>query len=106
MTVPFPSIYISAGEHQTYFVEHIPVSCREEHFFVRRAGETMVLSSNRPLFRSKGLKHRRGDYQVLSAQVHNIGLLNRIIDAIEAKKALWDKDTLPPSGTWPIVAPT
>lgn len=93
------SVYLSVGEHRTYFVEHIPVSGREEHFFVRRAGKTMVLSSNRPLFRNKGLKHRRGDYQVLSAQVHNIGLLNRIIDAIEAKKALWDKDTLPPSGT-------
>lgn len=93
------SVYISVGEHQTYFVEHIPVSRREEHFFVRRAGETMILSSNRPLFRSKGLKHRRGDYQLLSDQLHNIGLLNRIIDAIEAKKELWDKDSLPPPGT-------
>lgn len=89
-------VYISVGEHQTYFVEHIPVPRREEHFFVSRAGETMILSSNRPLFRNKGLKHRRGDYLVLSAQVHNIGLLNRII---EAKKDLWNKDSLPPSGT-------
>jgi hypothetical protein len=85
------------SEHQTYFVEHVPVSSREEHFFVKRAGEIIVLSSNRPLFRNKGLKHRRGDYTVLSAQVHNIGLLNRFIDAIEAKKDLWDRNTLPPN---------
>jgi hypothetical protein len=94
----FPiSIYIAAGEHQTYFVEHIPVSSREEHFFVTRAGETIVLGSNRPLFRRKGLKHRRGDYQVLSKQVHNIGLVNRLIEAIETKQDLWDRDTLPPA---------
>lgn len=88
----FPiNVYLSVGEHQTYFVEHIPVSGREEHFFIRRAGETMVLSSNRPYFRNRGLRHRRGHYTVLSAQVHNIGLLQRLIDAIEAKKELWDK---------------
>jgi hypothetical protein len=93
---PFPiSIAISFNEKQTYFVEHIPVSSREEHFFVTRGGETIVISSNRPLFRNKGLKHRRGDYEVISAQMHNIGLFNKIVDAIEAKKELWDRNTLP-----------
>lgn len=93
---PFPiSVPVSYNEKQTYFVEHIPVSSVEEHFFVTRAGGTIVLASNRPLFRGKGLKHRRGDYKVISQQVHNMGLLERIIDAIEAKKDLWDKDTLP-----------
>lgn len=70
-------------------MEHVPVSSREEHFWVKRAGETIVLSSNRPLFRNKGLKHRRGDYEVISGQMHNIGLFNKIVDAIEAKKDLW-----------------
>lgn len=93
---PFPiSVEISSFEKQTFFVEHIPVSAREEHFFVTRGGETMVFESNRPFFRAKGLKHRRGEYKLISQQVHNMSLVNRIIEAIEQKKDLWDKNTLP-----------
>jgi hypothetical protein len=93
---PFPIyIEISFSEKQTWFVEHVPVSSREEHFWVKRAEDTIVLSSNRPLYRNKGLKKRRGDYEVISGQMHNIGLFNKIVDAIEAKKDLWDRNTLP-----------
>ncbi len=48
-----------------YLVEHIPIGERKEHFKVHGRNGHILVESNRPLFRNKGLKHRRPDFKVI-----------------------------------------
>lgn len=68
-----------------YVVEQRRTSATEEQFTVLAKKKKLVITSNRLLFRNKGLKHRRPDYKLIQGEVWNISFLEQIIDAIDKR---------------------
>lgn len=66
-----------------YLVEYNQVDKKFEHFIVKAANKTLVVQSNRPLYKSKGLRHRKPDFKLIRGQVSNIYFLRLIYDAIQ-----------------------
>ncbi|HEV7333253.1 MAG TPA: hypothetical protein VGN63_19615 [Flavisolibacter sp.] len=67
-----------------YTIEHIPIDQRREHFKLIARNKTLTIESNRPLFRNKGLKHRRYDLKVIGeAQIWNREFMAKIYEQIE-----------------------
>jgi hypothetical protein len=67
---------------RTYIVRHQVVDKRTEKFVVQRMDEIWILESNRPLFRSKGLKKRRPDFKFIDGDVRNVTFLAKMEEAI------------------------
>jgi hypothetical protein len=67
------------------FVEHTIISERSEHFKVIGRNKFIVLESNRPLFRNKGLKHRKPYFKIIEGQIDFYASIQVIIDAILLK---------------------
>lgn len=65
-------------------VEYTKVDSRKEHFKVSSKTSYLLISSNRPFFRSKGLKHRRPDYDIIEGRVYNSSVYNKILDELNA----------------------
>lgn len=63
-------------------LEHIPVDERREHFKVEAANKTLIIESNRPFWRNKGLKHRKYDLKLIEGHVANMSFVYKINDAI------------------------
>jgi hypothetical protein len=68
-----------------YVVQHRRTSATEETFTVIARNGTLKFSSNRPLFRGKGLRHRRPDYKLIEGSLWNRSILEKIIEAIDEK---------------------
>ena len=67
-----------------YTIEHIPIDQRTEHFELIARNKTLTITSNRPLFRNKGLKHRRYELKVVEGmEVRNMAFLQKIYEQIE-----------------------
>jgi hypothetical protein len=60
--------------HSEEFIEHFKVSARNKSF---------VLQTNRLLFKSKGLKFRKGQWKIINGNMHNTNALEKIIKEIE-----------------------
>ena len=56
-----------------------------EHYEVKAKNKSLTLQTNRLLFESKGLKHRKGQWKLISGNLHNAAALEKIIKAIEGK---------------------
>jgi len=56
-----------------------------EHFEVTARNKKLTLQTNRLLFISKGLKHRKGQWKVISGHMNNSYALGKITAAIEEK---------------------
>jgi hypothetical protein len=56
-----------------------------EDFQVTAKNKTLVLQTNRLLFISKGLKHRKGTWKLVSGNMHKSYALEKIIEAIQEK---------------------
>jgi hypothetical protein len=56
-------------KHYRYTVEQIPVDQRTGHFKFIARNKTITITSNRPYFRNKGLKHCRYEIKVLEDYV-------------------------------------
>ncbi|MBS1915305.1 MAG: hypothetical protein JST87_03450 [Bacteroidetes bacterium] len=56
-----------------------------EHFEVTARNKKLTLQTNRLLFLSKGLKHRRGQWKIIAGTLNNFSALQKIIAAIEEK---------------------
>jgi hypothetical protein len=54
-----------------------------EHFRVSAGGRSVVVQSNRPLFLSKGLKHRKHQWKVVEGSVLYFRALEQTLDALE-----------------------
>lgn len=71
-------------------VEQIELDSRTEHFKIIGHNKSIVLESNRPLFRNRGLKHRKPDFKIVEGKVKYGGsidiLVTAIMDKIEPKK--------------------
>lgn len=66
-------------------VEYIPVNNKIERFKISGKDKYIVLESNRPLFRNRGIKHRKPDWKVFEGEVKYAGgLLDNVKEAINA----------------------
>jgi hypothetical protein len=65
-----------------YLVEHMPISSQEEHFIITARNGSLILSSNRPLFRNKGLKKRPPDFKLIQGTTSDISFLEDVVNAI------------------------
>lgn len=54
-----------------------------EHFMLLGSRKVLLLQSNRPLLRAKGLKHKHIEWKVLFGDIIYQSLLEEIISAIE-----------------------
>lgn len=64
-------------------IELVEFTDREEKWAVRARNGGFQAINNRPLFRNKGLKHRRIDWKLDAQRVWNARLLETILEAIE-----------------------
>ncbi|RYY49946.1 MAG: hypothetical protein EOO06_05430 [Chitinophagaceae bacterium] len=65
-------------------VIHIPVNNRVERFELTGKNKSIILESNRPLFRSKGIRHRNPTYNIIEGQVLHIASLDPFLEQIDA----------------------
>ena len=64
-------------------VEHISINSHKERFKISGRDKFIVLESNRPLFRGKGLKYRKPDWKLVEGEVkYTGGLLDQVKEAI------------------------
>lgn len=63
-------------------VQHILVDDRYEHFKVIARNKTLLLQSNRPFFRKRGLKHRRPDWKLLDGEIFHGAVYEQILEQI------------------------
>jgi hypothetical protein len=70
-------------------IEQFDVTDRSEKFRVIARNKTIILESNRPFFRNKGLKYRKPDWKVISGDVHRGSglemLQNKILEVVDKK---------------------
>jgi hypothetical protein len=64
-------------------VEYVLVNKREEQFKIIARNGSVTFSSNRPLFRNKGLRRRRPDYVLIEGNIPNKSTENQLIEAIQ-----------------------
>lgn len=65
-------------------VERVYKSAQIERFDVVAANRTLTIQSNRPLLKAKRLR-RRPDYKLIAGAVHNLHILEQIIEAIHER---------------------
>lgn len=70
--------------NRRYLVEHIKISKREEHFKVLARNGSITFSSNRPFFRSRGLRHRHPSITVIEGHLWNISITKKLLEQIQA----------------------
>ena len=63
-------------------VEHINITGISEQFRIVAKNKTIVIESNRPLFRNKGLKSRKPDFKLIEGVVLYQSGLDQVISAI------------------------
>jgi TolB-like protein len=66
-----------------YLVEYIVVNKREEQFKVIARNGSVTFSSNRPLFRNKGLRKRKPDYVLIEGNIPNKSTERQLVQAIQ-----------------------
>jgi hypothetical protein len=64
------------------WVIQLAIDDREERYKVIAKNKSLVLSSNRPTFRTRGLKHRKPDWKLVDGKVETVSGLEAIIEAI------------------------
>ena len=65
-------------------VERIFTSDDIEKYRVKGKNGSIILQSNGPLFRKRGLKHRRAEWKITEGgDIRNKAVLQKIIEAIE-----------------------
>lgn len=52
-------------------VERIFIDERIERYLIKGRDRNVVVESNRPLFRNRGLKHRKPDWKIIEGQVQD-----------------------------------
>ncbi len=76
-------ISIKEGWKTLHFsVERLNVTLVSEQFKIIAKNKTVVLQSNRPLFRNKGLQHRRPDWQLVGGELTHATGMEKLINAI------------------------
>lgn len=65
-----------------YNVEMISYALGSERFKLIARNKTLILQSNRPVLRRKGLKHRKPDWSLESGEMANSKFLEELQEAI------------------------
>jgi hypothetical protein len=67
-----------------YLVKHTLINHRREHFELIARNRSIIIESNRPLFRNKGLKHRRYDLTLVNGntEVWNMTFVQKIYEQL------------------------
>jgi hypothetical protein len=63
-------------------VEQVILDKRIERYKVQARNGSVLVESNRPLLRNKGLKHRKPDWKAVEANNLNTSVLEKIYEAI------------------------
>ena len=71
------------GKYVRLQVKQIYLSKQLERYEVTGKNKTLVLQSNRPLIRSKGMKTRKPDRKLIAGNLHNVSFLERLINTLE-----------------------
>ncbi len=66
-------------------VEIILLTHLIEQYRVFNRASSIILQSNRPLFRNKGLKHRKPNWKVIEGSYRNPEILEKIINELMRK---------------------
>ena len=64
-------------------VDRVYLSSRIERIKVSGRNRAIVLEGNRPLLRSKGLKHRRIDWRLIEGSLRSLSLHDSIIEQVD-----------------------
>ena len=67
-----------SGNWYRLIVEQFDKDERNEKFRIIAKNKTIVLESNRPFFRNKGMKHRKPDWKIIEGTVSSISGLEDI----------------------------
>jgi hypothetical protein len=65
------------------FVDRVFAGEHFEQFMVKGRNRSILLQTNRKLFRLKGLKHRKGQWKIVEGEMKNAYILEKITDAID-----------------------
>jgi hypothetical protein len=77
------NITIQEGYKKLSFpVQRFDITGRSEKFRIAARNKTIVLESNRPLFRNKGLKHRHPDWKLIDGELSYSGAVEKLANAI------------------------
>ncbi|HUR66199.1 MAG TPA: hypothetical protein VMZ03_07590 [Chitinophagaceae bacterium] len=66
-------------------VQRISITSQLEKFQVIARNRSLTIQSNRPLLRAKGMKTRKPDYKLVAGIMHNLFLVQQIIDVLHYK---------------------
>ena len=77
------SVYVD-NRYYRLIAELIYRSDQVERIRVKGRDRSIVLQNNRPLFRSRGLKHRRPNWKLIEGTGSNAFALERIISALSS----------------------
>jgi hypothetical protein len=77
------TIMVNSWQKNKYLVEHTLVNLREERFKVIGRNGHITFSCNRPLYRHKGVRHRRPDLKLIEGQLSNKSVLEDIVEQIK-----------------------
>lgn len=76
-------------------VTRISQTASSEQYQVDARNGTMILETNWPIFRNRGLKHRRPDWKVITGHLTYDNVTKSIIEAIEGHvREEWKKEHL------------
>jgi len=76
------------GTPITLQVEKIAAPPGKERYRIAGANRSVTLETNRLLFKSKGLKHRKGTWSVIEGEMRKRYAMDKICNAIEQADAM------------------
>jgi hypothetical protein len=95
--VKFGIVIWHEGKNIRLQVERIAITSQVEKFQVTARNKTLTIQSNRPLLRAKGMKTRKPDYKLIAGIMHNINLLQKIIDVLHQYLKIKENPPISPS---------
>lgn len=79
----FPISVIYNGQQYRYMVEQMEVTERKESYKLITKSQAFILSNNRPLFRAKGIRHRKPMWRLEEGNMRFQNFMDLIAKAIE-----------------------
>lgn len=72
-----------SGKRYRFLVEKIHHSDQVIRYRVSGRNRSIVIQSNEPFFRNRGMKHRRPDWKLWEGDLREAGFLNQLIKMLE-----------------------
>ena len=74
-----------------FTIERMNVTDRSEQFKIVARNKTVVLESNRPMYRNKGLKKRKPDFKVVEGNLNGSGFEQLVVAIMEVVEPTQNK---------------